>query len=223
MNEWCIRNDKNNFIYEHFDDICDICAATDTTLQLSSTFRHSSIYDSNDKKNTEEKKLMHELIERANAKNVQVIVEGFGYSSIDKIKENVETHRSYCPDTPFYTSIPAVLDMAMPYTNTSRTIGSSIAGYYGASLLCYDMLQKEIINNNEICRRDAVEFNISALAVNLAKGHMDTVLRNNASYKANKENRLKDLLNLSIDPEEMEKFLKKRLDNPLIIGKTVII
>lgn len=223
MNEWCLRNNKNNFIYEHFDEICDICAKTDTVIQLSSTFRASSIYDSsNSKKKLEEKKLMRELIGIANEKNVQMIVEGFGYSSIDKIKNNIDIQEEYCPGTPFNTSIPAVLDMGMPYNNTVKTIGSSIAGYMGASLLCYDILQKNILSDDENCRKDAMSFNVSAMSANLAKGHMDTVLRNNAFYRAKQESRINDMCNLSIDPIEMKKFWEQKTKNPFIIGNTTI-
>lgn len=223
MNEWCCKNNRNNFIYEHFDDICDICAQTDTMIEVSNTYRYSSIYDSNNNIDKEEKKLMRELIEVAHEKNVQIMVEGFGYSSIDRIKENVETHLKYCPDTPFNTSVPAVVDMAVPYSNVARTIGSSIAGYLGASVMCYDLLQREILSNDDMCRRDAVCFNISTLSANLAKGHMDTVFRNNALHKATKEGRNNDICNLSIDPVEMRNFLDKKFDNPLVIGNTTIL
>lgn len=223
MNEWCKKHAHDNFIYEHFDEICDICASSDTMIQLSSTYRHSSIYDSNNAKDKEEKELMHELVQLANSKNVQIMVEGLGYSSIDKIKENIETHMQYCPDTPFNVSVPSVVDNAVPYMGTSRTIGSSIAGYLGASLLCYDMLQREILNEDEICRREAVAFNISAISANVAKGHMDTVLKNNASYKAAKDSRIDDVCKLSVDSEETKRFLDIRLKKPLIIGKTIIL
>ena len=223
MNEWCLENHKNNFIYEHFDEICDICAATDTMIHLSSTYRQSCIYDSNNQNNMDEKRLMRELIEVANSKNVQIYVEGFGFSSLDRIEHNVEIHNKFCSGTPFNTSIPSVLDIALPYVNTSRTVGSSLAGYLGASLLCYDVFQRDILVGDEISRREAVAFNISANAVNLAKGHIDSALRNNASHRALKEMRIDDICNLSIDPEETRRFLEKRLSHSLVIGRTTII
>ena len=223
MNEWCLKNGRNNFIYEHFDEICDICAATDTMIQISSTYRHSCIYDSNNQNDMQEKELMRELIEVANRKNVQILVEGFGFSSLDKVRHKVDTHKHYCPDTPFNTSIPAVVDMSLPHINTSRTIGSSIAGYLGSSLLCYDILQRKLNTNDEICRREAVSFNISSYSVNLARGHMDTALRNNASHRALKEMRINDYCNLSIDPEVSRQYFDENLKNPLIIGKTVVL
>ncbi len=190
---------------------------------LSSTYRPSCIYDSNNQNNVLEKKLMSELIRVADSKNVQIVVEGFGFSSLDKLRQNVEIQKQYCSDTPFNTSIPSVVDIALPYINISRTIGSSVAGYLGASLLCYDIFQRDILDHDAVCRRDAVAFNISAHAVNLARGYMDTALRNNASHRAFKEMRIDDICNLSIDPEETRRFLEKRLNNPLVVGKATLI
>ena len=223
ISKWCEINNKYNFIYEHFDEICDICAKTDTVIGISSTVRASSIYDSsNRKKQREEKILMSELVNIANEKNVQIYVEGFGYSSIDKIQKHIDLQEEYCPGTPFNTSIPAVIDIAMPYDNTVKTIGSSIAGYMGTSLLGYDILLREILNNENSCKKNAMSFNVSAYSANLAKGHMDTVLRNNAFYRAKQEGRVEDLCNLSIDPVEMEKLWNLKTKDPFIIGMSTI-
>lgn len=209
MSKWCQLHNKENFLYEHFDDICAIVAKYDVTLSLGDGLRPGSIYDANDKAQFAELDTMGELVERAWEKNVQVFIEGPGHVPMNKIKENMERQVEKCHDAPFYTLGPLVTDIAPGYDHITAAIGAAQIGWYGTAMLCY-VTPKEHLSlpdKNDV-RDGVVAFKLAAHAADIAKQHPGAMVRDNAISKARYEFRWKDQFNLSLDPERAIEYYK---------------
>lgn len=209
MSKWCQLHNKENFLYEHFDDICAIVAKYDVALSLGDGLRPGSIYDANDKAQFAELDTMGELVERAWEKNVQVFIEGPGHVPMNKIKENMERQVEKCHDAPFYTLGPLVTDIAPGYDHITAAIGAAQIGWYGTAMLCY-VTPKEHLSlpdKNDV-RDGVVAFKLAAHAADIAKQHPGAMVRDNAISKARYEFRWKDQFNLSLDPERAIEYYK---------------
>lgn len=210
ISEWCLQNDRESFLYEHFDDICDICAQYDVAISLGDGLRPGSIYDANDAAQFAELDTMGELVERAWAKNVQVFIEGPGHVPMNKIKENMERQIEKCHNAPFYTLGPLVTDIAPGYDHITSAIGAAQIGWLGTAMLCYVTPKEHLaLPNRDDVRTGVVTYKLAAHAADLAKGHPSAQIRDNALSKARYEFRWKDQFNLGLDPELAQKYYKE--------------
>ena len=209
ISKWCQVHQKESFLYEHFDDICDIVARYDVALSLGDGLRPGSIYDANDRAQFAELDTMGELVERAWAKNVQVFIEGPGHVPMHKIKENMERQIEKCHNAPFYTLGPLVTDIAPGYDHITSAIGAAQIGWYGTAMLCYVTPKEHLaLPNKDDVRDGVVAFKLAAHAADLAKQHPGAMIRDNALSKARYEFRWKDQFNLSLDPERALEYYK---------------
>ena len=210
ISEWCLQNDRESFLYEHFDDICDICAQYDVAISLGDGLRPGSIYDANDAAQFAELDTMGELVERAWAKNVQAFIEGPGHVPMNKIKENMERQIEKCHNAPFYTLGPLVTDIAPGYDHITSAIGAAQIGWPGTAMLCYVTPKEHLaLPNRDDVRTGVVTYKLAAHAADLAKGHPSAQIRDNALSKARYEFRWKDQFNLGLDPELAQKYYKE--------------
>lgn len=209
ISKWCQMHQKESFLYEHFDDICDILAQYDVAVSLGDGLRPGSIYDANDKAQFAELDTMGELVERAWAKNVQAFIEGPGHVPMHKIHENMERQIEKCHNAPFYTLGPLVTDIGPGYDHITSAIGAAQIGWYGTAMLCYVTPKEHLaLPNKEDVRVGVVTYKIAAHAADLAKGHPGAYIRDNALSKARYEFRWKDQFNLSLDPERALEYYK---------------
>lgn len=210
ISEWCLQNDRESFLYEHFDDICDISAQYDVAISLGDGLRPGSIYDANDAAQFAELDTMGELVERAWAKNVQAFIEGPGHVPMNKIKENMERQIEKCHNAPFYTLGPLVTDIAPGYDHITSAIGAAQIGWLGTAMLCYVTPKEHLaLPNRDDVRTGVVTYKLAAHAADLAKGHPSAQIRDNALSKARYEFRWKDQFNLGLDPELAQKYYKE--------------
>ncbi len=202
ISNWCLKHNRESFLYEHFDDICDICAKYDTALSLGDGLRPGAIRDANDMAQFAELDTMGELVERAWAKNVQVFIEGPGHVPMHKIRENMDRQVEKCHGAPFYTLGPIVTDIAPGYDHITSAIGAAQIGWFGTAMLCYVTPKEHLaLPGKEDVRVGVVTYKIAAHAADLAKGFPGADIRDNALSKARYEFRWKDQFNLSLDPE----------------------
>jgi thiamine biosynthesis protein thiC len=209
ISQWCKMHQKESFLYEHFDDICDICAQYDVALSLGDGLRPGAIRDANDRAQFAELDTMGELVERAWAKNVQAFIEGPGHVPMHKIKENMDRQIEKCHGAPFYTLGPLVTDVAPGYDHITSAIGAAQIGWYGTAMLCYVTPKEHLaLPQKEDVRVGVVTYKIAAHAADLAKGHPGAEVRDDALSKARYEFRWKDQFNLSLDPERALQYYK---------------
>ncbi len=209
MSKWCIVHNQESFLYEHFDDICDILAQYDVAVSLGDGLRPGSTYDANDKAQFAELDTMGELVLRAWDKNVQAFIEGPGHVPMHKIKENMERQITACHSAPFYTLGPLVTDIAPAYDHITSAIGAAQIGWLGTAMLCYVTPKEHLgLPDKEDVRVGVVTYKIAAHAADLAKGHPGAAVRDNALSKARYEFRWKDQFNLSLDPEKAMEYFK---------------
>ena len=207
---WCKIHQKESFLYEHFDDICDICAQYDVALSLGDGLRPGAIRDANDRAQFAELDTMGELVERAWAKNVQAFIEGPGHVPMHKIRENMDRQIEKCHGAPFYTLGPLVTDIAPGYDHITSAIGAAQIGWYGTAMLCYVTPKEHLaLPQKEDVRIGVVTYKIAAHAADLAKGHPGAEVRDDALSKARYEFRWKDQFNLSLDPERALQYYKE--------------
>ena len=210
ISKWCIDHDKESFLYEHFDDICDILAKYDVAISLGDGLRPGCIKDANDAAQFAELDTMGELVERAWAKNVQAFIEGPGHVPMNKIQENVQRQIEKCHEAPFYTLGPLVTAIAPGYDHIPSAIGAAQIGWYGTAMLCYVTPKEHLgLPNKEDVREGVVAYKIAAHAADLAKGHPAAQIRDDALSKARYEFRWKDQLNLSLDPDRALEYFKE--------------
>ena len=210
ISKWCIDHDKESFLYEHFDDICDILAKYDVAISLGDGLRPGCIKDANDAAQFAELDTMGELVERAWAKNVQAFIEGPGHVPMNKIQENVQRQIEKCHEAPFYTLGPLVTDIAPGYDHITSAIGAAQIGWYGTAMLCYVTPKEHLgLPNKEDVREGVVAYKIAAHAADLAKGHPAAQIRDDALSKARYEFRWKDQFNLSFDPDRALEYFKE--------------
>lgn len=210
ISKWCIDHDKESFLYEHFDDICDILAKYDVAISLGDGLRPGCIKDANDAAQFAELDTMGELVERAWAKNVQAFIEGPGHVPMNKIQENVQRQIEKCHEAPFYTLGPLVTDIAPGYDHITSAIGAAQIGWYGTAMLCYVTPKEHLgLPNKEDVREGVVAYKIAAHAADLAKGHPAAQIRDDALSNARYEFRWKDQFNLSLDPDRALEYFKE--------------
>ena len=208
---WCLAHNRESFLYEHFDDICDICAQYDVALSLGDGLRPGAIRDANDAAQFAELDTMGELVERAWARNVQAFIEGPGHVPMHRIAENMERQI-------FYTLGPIVTDIAPGYDHITSAIGAAQIGWLGTAMLCYVTPKEHLaLPNKEDVRVGVVTYKIAAHAADLAKGHPGAQVRDDALSKARFEFRWKDQFNLSLDPERALEYYKLHHVRPQLL------
>ena len=209
ISKWCLTHKKESFLYEHFDDICDICAKYDVAISLGDGLRPGSTHDANDEAQFAELDTMGELVTRAWNKNVQAFIEGPGHVPMHKIKENMERQIIKCKAAPFYTLGPLVIDIAPGYDHITSAIGASMIGWFGTAMLCYVTPKEHLaLPNKQDVRDGIITYKIAAHAADLAKQHPGANIRDNAISKARYDFRWKDQFNLALDPERAFEYFK---------------
>lgn len=207
MAGWCLAHHKENFLYTHFEEICEIMKAYDISFSLGDGLRPGSIYDANDEAQFAELKTLGELTQIAWKHNVQVMIEGPGHVPMQMIKENMDMQLQHCFEAPFYTLGPLTTDIAPGYDHITSAIGAAQIGWYGCAMLCYVTPKEHLgLPNKEDVRVGVITYKIAAHAADLAKGHPGAQLRDNALSKARFEFRWNDQFNLSLDPETARSY-----------------
>ena len=205
--KWCLAHHKENFLYDNFEDLCDIMKKYDVSFSLGDGLRPGSIFDANDEAQFLELKTLGELTLKARSKGVQVMIEGPGHVPLNKIKENVILEEEYCKEAPFYTLGPLVTDIAPGYDHITSAIGAANIGSFGTSLLCYVTPKEHLgLPNKEDVKDGLVAYKIAAHASDISKGHSFAVERDNELSKARFEFRWLDQFNLSLDPYKAKEF-----------------
>jgi phosphomethylpyrimidine synthase len=207
MAKWCLSHHKENFLYTHWDDICDIMAAYDVSFSIGDGLRPGSIADANDYPQFAELKVQGELTERAWAKGVQVMNEGPGHVPMHMIQENMEKQLEWCHEAPFYTLGPLTTDIAPAYDHITSGIGAAMIGWYGCAMLCYVTPKEHLgLPDRDDVREGVITYKIAAHAADLAKGHPAAQERDNAVSKARFEFRWDDQFNLGLDPDKAREY-----------------
>ena len=202
MSKWCLIHNQESFLYEHFDEICDILAQYDVAVSLGDGLRPGCIADANDEAQFAELDTMGELVVRAWEKNVQAFIEGPGHVPLHKIQENMQRQIEKCHNAPFYTLGPLVTDIAPGYDHITSAIGAAQIGWLGTAMLCYVTPKEHLgLPNKEDVRTGVITYKIAAHAADLAKGHPGAQIRDNALSKARYEFRWRDQFHLSLDPD----------------------
>jgi len=205
--KWCLAHHKENFLYTHWEDICDILAAYDVSVSIGDGLRPGSIADANDEAQFAELKLQGELTSRAWNHGVQVMNEGPGHVPMHMIQENMAHQLEWCHEAPFYTLGPLTTDVAPGYDHITSAIGAAMIGWYGCAMLCYVTPKEHLgLPDKKDVRDGVIAYKIAAHAADLAKGHPGAQLRDNALSKARFEFRWEDQFNLSLDPETARDF-----------------
>lgn len=207
MAQWCLYHHKENFLYTHFEEICEIMKTYDIAFSLGDGLRPGSIADANDEAQFAELETLGELTKIAWKHDVQVMVEGPGHVPMHMIKENMDKQLEICGGAPFYTLGPLTTDIAPGYDHITSAIGAAMIGWYGTAMLCY-VTPKEHLglpNKNDV-REGVIAYKIAAHAADLAKGHPNAQKRDDALSKARFEFRWRDQFNLSLDPERAEEY-----------------
>ena len=207
MASWCLAHHKESFLYEHFEDICEILKAYDVSFSLGDGLRPGSIYDANDEAQFAELKTLGELTKIAWKHDVQVMIEGPGHVPMHLIKENMELQLEHCDEAPFYTLGPLTTDIAPGYDHITSGIGAAMIGWYGCAMLCYVTPKEHLgLPEKEDVRVGIITYKIAAHAADLGKGHPGAQIRDNALSKARFEFRWNDQFNLGLDPEKAKEF-----------------
>ena len=207
MAKWCLAHHKENFLYTHWDDICDIMAAYDVSFSIGDGLRPGSIADANDHAQFGELETQGELTKRAWAKGVQVMNEGPGHVPIHMIEENMVKQLEWCGEAPFYTLGPLTTDIAPGYDHITSGIGAAMIGWYGCAMLCYVTPKEHLgLPNKKDVKDGVITYKIAAHAADLAKGHPGAQYRDNAISKARFEFRWEDQFNLALDPVTAREF-----------------
>lgn len=207
MAKWCLSHHKESFLYEHFDDITEICKAYDIAYSLGDGLRPGSIADANDEAQFAELYTLGELTKRAWEQDVQVMIEGPGHVPMHKIKENMDKQLEACGEAPFYTLGPLVTDIAPGYDHITSGIGAAQIGWYGTAMLCYVTPKEHLgLPDRDDVKVGVVTYKLAAHAADLAKGHPAAKVRDDALSKARFEFRWRDQFNLSLDPDTAEQY-----------------
>lgn len=207
MAKWCLAHHKENFLYTHFEEICEIMKAYDVAFSLGDGLRPGSIADANDDAQLGELKTLGELTKIAWKHDVQVMIEGPGHVPMHLIKENMEKQLEWCHEAPFYTLGPLTTDIAPGYDHITSAIGAAMIGWFGTAMLCYVTPKEHLgLPNKKDVKDGVISYKIAAHAADLAKGHPGAQIRDNALSKARFEFRWEDQFNLSLDPETAREF-----------------
>ena len=201
MAKWCLAHHKENFLWTHWDDICDIMAAYDISFSIGDGLRPGSLADANDEAQFGELKAQGDLTKRAWERGVQVMNEGPGHVPMHLIQENMEKQLEWCHEAPFYTLGPLTTDIAPGYDHITSAIGAAMIGWYGCAMLCYVTPKEHLgLPNRDDVKAGVIAYKIAAHAADLAKGHPAAQYRDNALSKARFEFRWRDQFNLGLDP-----------------------
>ncbi|KPK09799.1 MAG: thiamine biosynthesis protein ThiC [Acidithiobacillales bacterium SG8_45] len=207
MAKWCLAHHQENFLYTHFEDVCEIMKAYDVSFSLGDGLRPGCLADANDAAQFGELETLGELTKIAWEHDVQVMIEGPGHVPLHMVKENVDKELEDCFEAPFYTLGPLVTDIAPAYDHITSAIGAANIGWYGTAMLCYVTPKEHLgLPNKQDVRDGIIAYKIAAHAADLAKGHPGAQLRDNALSKARFEFRWEDQFNLSLDPERAREF-----------------
>src|SRR5271163_1066758 len=205
--KWCLSHHQENFLYTHFDEICEIMAAYDVSFSIGDGLRPGSIADANDRAQFAELETLGELTKIAWEDDVQVMIEGPGHVPMHKIKINMDKQLEACGEAPFYTLGPLVTDIAPGYDHITSGIGAAMIGWFGTALLCYVTPKEHLgLPDRDDVKVGVITYKIAAHAADLAKGHPAARERDDALSRARFEFRWRDQFNLSLDPETAEKF-----------------
>ncbi len=207
MAKWCLAHHKENFLYTHFEDICEIMKAYDVSFSLGDGLRPGAIADANDEAQLGELKTLGELTKIAWQHDVQTMIEGPGHVPMQMIKENMDLQLEYCDEAPFYTLGPLTTDIAPGYDHITSGIGAAQIGWYGCAMLCYVTPKEHLgLPNRDDVKTGVITYKIAAHAADLAKGHPGAQQRDDALSKARFEFRWEDQFNLSLDPDTARAF-----------------
>lgn len=207
MLRWALIHDQENFLYTHFDEICEILARYDVAVSLGDGMRPGSIHDANDRSQFLELDVLGELTEKAWSHNVQVLIEGPGHVPMQKIRENMDRQVSSCHGAPFYTLGPLTTDIAPAYDHITSAIGAAQIAWMGTAMICYVTPKEHLaLPDLEDVRNGVIAYKIAAHAADVAKGHPGATVRDDAMSKARFEFRWKDQFNLSLDPERARRY-----------------
>jgi phosphomethylpyrimidine synthase len=207
MAKWCLSHHKESFLYERFDEICEIMKAYDVAFSLGDGLRPGSIADANDEAQFAELYTLGELTKTAWAHDCQVMIEGPGHVPMHKIKENMDKQLAACGEAPFYTLGPLVTDVAPGYDHITSGIGAAMIGWFGTAMLCYVTPKEHLgLPDRDDVKVGVVTYKLAAHAADLAKGHPAAKVHDDALSKARFEFRWRDQFNLSLDPETAEQY-----------------
>jgi phosphomethylpyrimidine synthase len=207
MAKWCLSHHQENFLYTHFEEICEIMKAYDVSFSLGDGLRPGAIADANDEAQFGELETLGELTKVAWKHDVQVMIEGPGHVPMQLIQINMEKQLKDCMEAPFYTLGPLTTDIAPGYDHITSAIGAAMIGWYGCAMLCYVTPKEHLgLPNREDVKQGVIAYKIAAHAADLAKGHPGAQARDNALSKARFEFRWEDQFNLSLDPETAKSF-----------------
>ena len=205
--KWCLAHHKENFLYTHFEEICEIMKAYDVSFSLGDGLRPGSTADANDEAQFSELETLGELTQIAWKHEVQTMIEGPGHVPMHMIKENMEKQLKACGEAPFYTLGPLTTDIAPGYDHITSGIGAAMIGWYGTAMLCYVTPKEHLgLPNSQDVKEGVITYKIAAHAADLAKGHPGARVRDDALSKARFEFRWEDQFNLSLDPEKALEF-----------------
>lgn len=207
MTSWAVMHNQENFLYTHFDEICEILAKYDVAVSLGDGLRPGSIHDANDRSQFLELDVLGELTEIAWKHNVQVLIEGPGHVPMNKIRENMDRQIEKCHEAPFYTLGPLTTDIAPGYDHITSAIGAAQIAWMGTAMICYVTPKEHLaLPNLEDVRNGVITYKIAAHAADLAKGHPGAQVRDDALSKARFDFRWKDQFNLSLDPARAKQY-----------------
>lgn len=207
MAKWCLAHHKESFLYEHFEDICEIMKAYDVSFSLGDGLRPGSCYDANDEAQFAELRTLGELTEVAWRHDVQVMIEGPGHVPMHMLRENMDEQLKHCHEAPFYTLGPLATDIAPGYDHITSGIGAAQIAWYGTAMLCYVTPKEHLgLPNKKDVKDGIITYKIAAHAADLAKGHPGAAIRDNALSKARFEFRWEDQFNLGLDPDTARAF-----------------
>ncbi len=207
MAKWCLAYHQENFLYTHFEDICDIMQRYDVSFSLGDGLRPGSIADANDEAQFSELETLGELTKIAWKNDVQTMIEGPGHVPMHKIKENMDKQLEVCQEAPFYTLGPLTTDIAPGYDHITSAIGAAMIGWFGTAMLCYVTPKEHLgLPNKDDVKQGLIAYKIAAHAADLAKGHSGAQLRDDALSKARFEFRWEDQFNLSLDPPTAKSY-----------------
>jgi len=207
MAKWCIAHHQENFLYTHFEDICELLKQYDVSFSLGDGLRPGSVADANDEAQISELKTLGELTQIAWKHDVQVIIEGPGHVPMHMIKENMDKQLEYCHEAPFYTLGPLTTDIAPGYDHITSGIGAAMIGWFGTAMLCYVTPKEHLgLPNRDDVKEGLITYKLAAHAADIAKGHPGARSRDDALSQARFEFRWEDQFNLGLDPEKARAF-----------------
>ena len=222
--KWCLAHHKENFLYKHFEEICEIMRRYDVSFSLGDGLRPGSIADANDAAQFAELETLGELTKIARRQGCQVMIEGPGHVPMHKIKDNMEKQLAVCGEAPFYTLGPLTTDIAPGYDHITSAIGAAMIGWFGTAMLCYVTPKEHLgLPDRDDVKDGVIAYKIAAHAADLAKGHPAAQARDDALSRARFEFRWQDQFNLSLDPETARSYHDETLPEGSAQGRAFLL